>query len=116
MDAVVKIKNLTNFTLTRDAGNRLYRQVKDFLINNPNVSRLIFDFKDVSVSFIQATFVRLVEEGNTVELSNLNEAIIFKIKTLVNISKINPSIFKKANQYPESPVYILSKTFFKMRF
>lgn len=109
MEAVVKIKNLTNFTLTRDAGNRLYRKVKDFLIINPNISRLIFDFndvKDVSVSFIQATFVKLSEEGNTVELSNLNKAIIFKIKTLVNISKINPAIFKKANQYPESPVYI----------
>ena len=109
MDAVVKIKNLINFTLTRDAGNRLYGQVTVFLALNPNISRLIFDFenvKDVSVSFIQATVVRLAEEGNKVELTNLNEAIIFKIKTLVNISKINLSIFKKANQYPESPVYI----------
>ena len=109
MDAVVKVSSLTNFTLTRDAGNRLYTQIKDFLTINPNVSRLIFDFKnvkDVSVSFIQATVVRLSDEGNTVELTNLNKAILFKIKTLINISKINPSIFKKARQYPESPVYI----------
>ena len=109
MDAVVKVSSLTNFTLTRDAGNRLYTQIKDFLTINPNVSRLIFDFKnvkDVSVSFIQATIVKLSEEDNIVELTNINEAVIFKIRTLLNISKINPSIFKKVHQYPESPVYI----------
>lgn len=109
MDAVVKVSSLTNFTLTRDAGNRLYTQIEDFLTINPNVSRLIFDFKnvkDVSVSFIQATIVKLSEEDNIVELTNINEAIIFKIRTLLNISKINPSIFKKVHQYPESPVYI----------
>ncbi|MBL7085991.1 MAG: hypothetical protein ISS28_02655 [Candidatus Cloacimonetes bacterium] len=109
MDAVVKVSSLTNFTLTRDAGNRLYTQIKDFLTINPNVSRLIFDFKDVkdvSVSFIQATIVKLSEEDNIVELTNINKAIIFKIRTLLNISKINPSVFKKVHQYPESPVYI----------
>jgi len=107
--AVIKIDDHTKHTLTRESGNRLYKQIREFLSIHPDVSEVIFDFdnvKDVSTSFIQSTVLKLSDEVTSVKLINYNKAVRFKITTLINISNIDPSLFKKADRYPRSFAYI----------
>jgi hypothetical protein len=109
MKVVVKIINHTQHTLTRDSGNRLYKIIHSFLLKNPDVNELIFDFRDVndvSTSFIQSTYVKLSDEIPSLRMINYNDAIRFKIATLLKITNINPAIFKKAKHYPPSPVFL----------
>jgi hypothetical protein len=112
MNTIIKIRNFTDFTLTRDSGNRTYEKIKLFLTNNQShqipeieqaIDSLIIDFEnieDVSVSFIQATVFRLADEYQKVELKNINNAIQFKIKTLLKITTIDQVILKKVVNLP----------------
>ena len=109
MVAVVKISSHIDFTLTRESGNHMYKIIRGFLDNNPQFKKLIIDFenvRDVSVSFIQSTVVKLVNEQIDVELINYNPSIRFKIATLVKITDVDPKIFKKADQYPPAPYFV----------
>ena len=109
MIAVIKISNHTDFTLNRESGNTLYNELKNFLNTRIDIKNIIFDFKnvpDVSTSFIQATVLKMINNGYNVELINYNESVRFKIATLVKIADIDPRIFKKAASYPRSPVYV----------
>ncbi len=109
MKAVVKIADHTNFTLTRESGNRLFKLISDFLAKHYDIEKIIFDFEnvnDVSTSFIQATILKLIDMNNDVELINFNQSIRFKIAILIKIAKIDPQLFKKADHYPQSPVFV----------
>jgi len=111
MNTIIKIKDFTDFTLTRDSGNRTYEKIKLFLTNQSNqspeydqaIDSLIIDFEnieDVSVSFVQATVFRLVNEYQKIELKNINKAIQFKIKTLLKITTIDPAVISKVVNLP----------------
>lgn len=99
MKHIIKMSEISDFTLTRDAGNRIYDNIKDKILNlNEDIDSLVIDFKDiedVSVSFIQATVFRLAKEYQNVELKNINNAIRFKINTLLKITTIDPAILNR---------------------
>jgi len=103
MKTIIKLKDFAEFTLTREAGNRVYKKIKEYLSTQTNVDYLVIDFQninDVSVSFIQATVFNLAKEYSTIELKNTNSAIQFKIKTLLKITTIDPSILNKVVNLP----------------
>jgi len=103
MNSLIKIKDFAEFTLTRESGNRVYDRIKHYLTNVSNADNLTIDFQDisdVSVSFIQGTVFRLANEFSTIELKNTNEAIQFKIKTLLKITTIDPAILNKMVNLP----------------
>ena len=109
MNVVIKISNHTNFTLTRESGNRIFKLIHEFLKKSSDIELIVFDFEkvnDVSTSFIQATIVKLIDQNYRVELMNYNQSIRFKFNTLVKIAKINPKVFIKADGYPHSPVFV----------
>lgn len=99
MKHIIKMSELSDFTLTREAGNRIYEKIKMSVSElNQSIDSLVIDFKDiedVSVSFIQATVFRLAKEFKRVELKNINNAIRFKIDTLLKITTIDPAILNK---------------------
>lgn len=103
MNYVIKMKEFADFTLTRDAGNRIYEKIKQFITDqNENVDALTIDFEninDVSVSFIQATVLRLANEYSKIELQNINDAIRFKINTLLKITTIDPAVLNKVKNF-----------------
>jgi len=103
MNKIIKMKEFADFTLTRDAGNRIYEKIKQFLINqHSDIDTLVIDFQnieDVSVSFIQATVFRLAKELPRIELKNINDAIRFKIDTLLKITTIDPAILNKVKSF-----------------
>ncbi len=110
MDAVVKISSHTQHTLTRHSGNSLCSLITNSLgRQNWKPGRIVFGFdgiRDVSVSFIQATILKLYEDGYHVELINIGDAVRFKIASLIRITKVDPQIFKKADRYPQAAFYI----------
>ncbi len=109
MDVVAAVNKITKHTLTRNAGNLLYEHVRKFLDSHPDISKIIFDFQnieDVSTSFIQSTVVRLSNENIDVKLIHFNQTVQMKINTLIKISRIDPTLFKKADRLPSSPTYI----------
>lgn len=109
MVAVVKISDHNNFALTRESGDSLFKLISQFLSEHPDINKIIIDFvdiADVSISFIQATVLKLIAQHYDVELINLNKSIRFKISTLIRIEKIDPTIFKMAKSFPRSPVFV----------
>lgn len=109
MTAVAKIADHSSFALTRESGDSLFELISEFLNNHSDIERVIIDFEDisdVSVSFIQATVLKLIDLDYQVELVNLNDSIRFKIATLVKVSRIDPALFKTAKSYPLSPVFV----------
>ncbi|NQU35599.1 MAG: hypothetical protein HQ521_20425 [Bacteroidetes bacterium] len=105
----MKINAHTDFTLTRESGNRLYEDISEFLSMRSDITKIVFDFEDVSdvsTSFIQATILKLIKNNYKVESINYNQSIRFKMATLVKIARIDPHIFKKADCYPQSPVFV----------
>jgi len=102
MTTVIKISEYASFTLTREAGNRAYEKIKNYHSAHSQCDNLIIDFQnidDVSVSFIQATVFRLANEYLKIELKNLNDAIRFKIETLIKITTIDPAIIGRIKNY-----------------
>lgn len=109
MRHIIKMSELSDFALTREAGNRIYEKIKESVSElnlsaqaGQNIDSLIVDFEnieDVSVSFIQATVFRLAKEFKRVELKNINNAIRFKIDTLLKITTIDPAILNKIKNY-----------------
>lgn len=110
MEVVVKISFLTKYTLTRYSGDNIYKEIASFLRRqDEEPERILFDFdgvRDVSISFIQATVLKLHNDGHNVELINVSDAVRFKIASLIRIAKVDPRIFKRADRYPQSPLYI----------
>lgn len=107
MTTVIKISEYTSFTLTREAGNRVYEEIKKFISVHSQCDNLIIDFQnidDVSVSFVQATVFRLANDYPKVELKNINDAIRFKIETLIKITTIDPSILNRVKNYQPKTV------------
>ncbi len=109
MVAVAKISDHSSFALTRESGDSLFKLISQFLSEHLNTEKIIIDFSDipdVSISFIQATVLKLIDKQYKVELINLNKSIRFKISTLTQIAKIDPAIFKMAKSYPQSPMFV----------
>lgn len=109
MVAVVKISDHNSFALTRESGDSLFKLISHFLSEHLSTEKIIVDFADipdVSISFIQATILKLIDQQHQVELINLNKSIKFKISTLIRIARIDPSIFRMAESYPQSPVFV----------
>lgn len=97
------MEEFTDFALTRDAGNRIYEKIKHVINEqNENIDTITIDFEniiDVSVSFIQATVLRLAKDYQKIELKNINNAVRFKINTLLKITTINPAILNKVKNF-----------------